>query len=102
MSHLSPWTTLLLENGTESVLVEAQMKSVFVGKLRDFRFAIVLIQRPNALQFVLVNGAVPSLADLTFQLLADLFGKNFHNAPWETNRCWSSALATWAWSPRAP
>jgi hypothetical protein len=34
-----------LENGAEPFSVEAQMKSVFLGELRDFYFAVALVWR---------------------------------------------------------
>ena len=69
------------EDGTQPVLVETQMESVFVRKLRDLFLAILLVYRPDALQFILVNSALREFASLQLQIVSDLFGENFHTRP---------------------
>ena len=39
---------------------------MFVGKLRDFRLSIFLIQRPKSLQFILINSMVIPFTTLQF------------------------------------
>ena len=46
--------------------VIAEFESVFVGELRDLFFPIYFIYRPQALQLILVNSAVPQLAGFQF------------------------------------
>ncbi len=48
-----------LENGTQARLIVGQLESVFLRKCLDLCFSIFLIQWPDALQFVLVNCAMP-------------------------------------------
>jgi len=47
-----------LEDGTVALLVVGQVKSVLFCELLDLRFSILFVQRPDALQFVLINCAM--------------------------------------------
>ena len=50
------------------LLVICQPKSVFLPKLRDLCLPIFFSYRPDALQFLLVDSAVPQIASLELQL----------------------------------
>jgi hypothetical protein len=55
------------------------MKSVQLSKPCDMSFTILLVQRPNALQVILVDCAMPDVGSLRFQLAPDLLGECFHS-----------------------
>jgi len=50
------------------LLVICQPKSVCLGKLRDLCLSIFFGYRPDALQFLLVDSAVPQIASFELQL----------------------------------
>jgi hypothetical protein len=49
-------------------LAEAQLEPVFLRELLNFRFANLLIQRPDPLQFILINRAMPDPVRFRIQL----------------------------------
>jgi hypothetical protein len=57
---------LSLKDGAQSLFVETQFESVLLGESRDFLFSILFVYRPQALQFILVNGAVSNLRGFRF------------------------------------
>ena len=63
-TSFSPWP--FIEDGTQSLAIEPQTESVFLGKLRDLCLSICLVWRPETFQFVLVNSAVLPFANLQF------------------------------------
>src|SRR4029453_10312475 len=67
------------EDRAVPLLVICQPKSVFLRKLRDFCLAIFFSYRPDALQFLLVNSAVPQFVSLELQLTVRCGG--FRNCP---------------------
>ena len=65
-TSFSPWP--FIEDGAQSLAIEPETESVFLGKLRDLCLSIFLVWRPETLQFVLVNSAMLPLANLQFVL----------------------------------
>jgi hypothetical protein len=51
---------------------------VFVGKLRDLRLSILVIQRPKSLQFIFINSIVIPFAKL--QLVFDVARQRFRTS----------------------
>ena len=51
--------SFFLEDRAKTLLVETQLESVRLRELLNFRFTIFLIQRPDALQLIFINSAVP-------------------------------------------
>lgn len=68
------------KNCAQPGLIEDQAESVFRRKLCDFYLPIFCIQRPEALQFILVNSAVLPLASLqlAFDLSRNVSRQRFH------------------------
>lgn len=56
------------------------MKPVFPCKLGDFRFSVFLIQGPDALQLVLIDGTVTLCAGVYSQAAPDKLCENLHVA----------------------
>jgi hypothetical protein len=70
-----------LKHGAQSLPVVDEFESVFFRKLLDLCFSIYYIQRPHALQLILVNRAVSPFASIRFQLASDSSGEDFHVPP---------------------
>ncbi len=65
-----------VEDGAKSLAVKSHAKSVFLRELGDLCFTILRMHRPEAFQFILVNGAVLPIANL--QLAFDSVRERFH------------------------
>src|SRR5215831_7208625 len=67
-----------LKDCAQSLFVIGQSKAVLPGKLLDLCLAVFFSYRPDALQFLLVDSAVPQIVTLELQLTPDKPGENFH------------------------
>jgi hypothetical protein len=56
------------------------VKSLLLGKLLDLGFTIFLVYWPNALQFIIVDSAMPVSTRFQPQLTSDQSGEYFHTA----------------------
>ena len=66
------------------MLIETQVESMFRRELSNLCLSILLVSRPDALQFLLVNGAVRPSSILQFAF--DSRSKNLHNAGQRSGR----------------
>src|SRR5437899_13025243 len=67
---------LFAEDGAQSLAVIQESESIFHCKTGDLCFALFLLQRPEALQFTLINSTVLPFAALQF--VFDLMRERFH------------------------
>ena len=69
-----------VEDGEQSLSVEPQTESVFLRKLRDLCLSMFLVQRPEAFQFMLVNGRARNIVSpfANLQLVFDAARERFH------------------------
>jgi len=62
----------------ESLLIIYELKSVFLRKLGNLCLAIFFCYWPDALQFLLVDRAMPQIVRLQLQFTSDQSGENLH------------------------
>src|SRR5690349_4237895 len=67
-----------LKNCAKPLLIEAQREAVLPRKVRNFLFSVYFVDRPQALQLILVDRAMTAFGGFALQLAYDPLRKLFH------------------------